>query len=85
MNRLLSKKRSSSSLHSKNSETSEGTFREGKNPVARSLLYEKTLANAGIHMDDGGEAITDACTCRSRCYVAVLPVKVYPFSSRRVT
>jgi hypothetical protein len=36
-------------------------------PVKRiaSMLYEKALANAGIHMDNGEEAITERCgLCR---------------------
>lgn len=34
--------------------------REGKNPAARNLLYEKTLENAGIYMVDIEIATTDA-------------------------
>lgn len=30
-------------------------------PAAKSLLYEKTLANAGIHMVNSKVATTDAC------------------------
>jgi hypothetical protein len=63
MNPLLKRKTSSSSL-SKKSETSDGSAREGKNPAARSRLYEKTLAEAGIYMG-GGPGITD--TCRDLC------------------
>jgi hypothetical protein len=36
-------------------------------PVKRiaSMLYEKALANAGIHMDNGEEAITERCVQRT--------------------
>jgi hypothetical protein len=65
MNPLLKRKISSSSL-SKKSETSDGSAREGKNPAAKSRLYEKTLAAANIYMG-GGPGITDACRalCKS--------------------
>jgi hypothetical protein len=65
MNPLLKRKTSSSSL-SKKSETSDGSVREGKNPAAKSRLYEKTLAAASIYMG-GGPGITDACRalCKS--------------------
>jgi hypothetical protein len=58
MNPLLKRKTSSSSLGRK-SETSDGSVREGKNPAAKSRLYEKTLAAASIYMG-GGPGITDA-------------------------
>jgi hypothetical protein len=63
INSLLKRKTSSSSL-SKKSETSDGSVREGKNPAAKSRLYEKTLAAAGIYMG-GGPGITDACRALS--------------------
>jgi hypothetical protein len=64
MNPLL-KRKTSSSLGRK-SETSDGSVREGKNPAAKSRLYEKTLAAVGIYMG-GGPGITDACRtlCKS--------------------
>jgi hypothetical protein len=63
MNPLLKRKTSSSSL-SKQSEMSDGSVREGKNPAAKSRLYEKNLAAAGIYMG-GGPGITN--TCRALC------------------
>jgi hypothetical protein len=65
MNPLLKRKTSSSSLGRK-SEMSDGSVREGKNPAAKSRLYEKTLAAASIYMG-GGPGITDAsrALCKS--------------------
>jgi len=53
MNPLLKRKTSSSSV------TSDGSVKEGKNPAAKSRLYEKTLAAASIYMG-GGPGISDA-------------------------
>jgi hypothetical protein len=65
MNPLLKRTTSSSPL-SKKSETSNGSVREGKNPAAKSWLYEKTLAAASIYIG-GGSGITDVCRalCKS--------------------
>lgn len=56
----LTRKRSQSS-RAKQSETSGISVREGKNPLVRDRLYQKTLANFGIFMDDDKRSITDEC------------------------
>jgi hypothetical protein len=61
MSEMPGKKRSASSMQ--NSVTSNTTFREGKNPATRDRLYEKTLAEAKIYMDEDDQITpTDACT-----------------------
>ncbi|KAH7317322.1 hypothetical protein BKA65DRAFT_529799 [Rhexocercosporidium sp. MPI-PUGE-AT-0058] len=62
---LLKRKTSSSSV-GRRSEASDGSVREGKNPAAKSRLYEKTLQATGIYIG-GGPGITDAsrALCKS--------------------
>lgn len=61
MSQPFSRKRSSSSSQ-QNSDSSNTTFREGKNPATKDRLYEKILATAKIYMDNDGKArTTDDC------------------------
>lgn len=58
----LVRKRSSSSFRGTQLESNSYVIsREGKNPAARSLLYEKTLANAKIYGEDAEIGIGDDC------------------------
>jgi hypothetical protein len=63
---LLLKSDSLLSSLDKKSETTDGLTREGKNPAARSRLYEMALEQVGIHMT-GGPGVTSACEdlCRT--------------------
>lgn len=61
----LGKKRSESSLRSKQSESPSVSFREGKNPLVRDRLYEDTLRSVGVYMNDIGVAPLD--TCKDLC------------------
>jgi hypothetical protein len=50
MSHWLTRKRSTPSLSNKQSETINGSFREGKSPAVTSQRYEQILASAGIYM-----------------------------------
>jgi hypothetical protein len=50
MSHLLTRIRSTPSLSNKQSETINGSFREGKSPAVTSQRYEQILASAGIYM-----------------------------------
>ncbi|RDL36848.1 Uncharacterized protein BP5553_06200 [Venustampulla echinocandica] len=63
VNSSLRTKTSSSSPRME-SEMTDGSGKEGKNPAVRSRLYEVTLAKRGIYLE-GGPGITD--DCRALC------------------
>ena len=65
MSQPLTRKRSTPSLSKHESDISDVSLREGKNPAVKSRRYETILASAGIYM--GKPEIPPTNECRSLC------------------
>ncbi len=80
MTHSLTRKRSTSSLSKHESDISDVSLREGKNPAVKSRRYEHLLMSAGIYMDDDDKVATTK-ECKALCQTLLNTDQTVPHDS----